>query len=373
MFMKTRQVLFLSAVVFSCAATSALAQFSQPLRSGEIIGSAIKTSDGKKIGTVKDLAVDLQNGRVVEVIVAQGGFLGVDSKMTAAVPEDFAMAPENNTLRFTPDKKLLDGAPAIELSKWRDSMEQARIENVYQYYGLTPYFLIQEHPAKSTPRSLRLGEVERGSDLIGLDCRNQQNLSFGKVKDLIIDLPQGRVVEVVVNSGRFLNMPDEMSALPPQALHFDVDQKVLIMNMTREELYGAPHFPSRAWPQIDRDQATAVYQAYHVVPYFLPIGTSGSAQAPTPAVAEKAQQGSSQSDLDITARIEKDILASDGLSVNARAVKVTTVNGNVTLRGTVDNPEEKRRIGEIAALVVPADRVNNELQVKETARSASAN
>jgi osmotically-inducible protein OsmY len=78
-------------------------------------------------------------------------------------------------------------------------------------------------------------------------------------------------------------------------------------------------------------------------------------------------QGTSPADLQITAKIQKDLLDTDGLSVDARAVKVTTLNGRVTLRGIVAATEEKRLLGQIAARTVPAANVNNQLQVKETA------
>ena len=146
------------------------------------------------------------------------------------------------------------------------------------------------------------------------------------------------------------------------------------MDITKEEMSSAPHFPSRAWPDINREQATAVYQAYHVVPYFLPIGTDSAAQN-VPGVNSKIhtpmEQGTSQGDLEITARIQKEILDADGLSLDARAVKVITLNGRVTLRGTVATSDEKRRMGEIAARIVPAANVDNQLEVKENAASAA--
>src|SRR5580704_6196152 len=39
-----------------------------------LIGSPIKDYGGHKMGAVKDLAVDLENGRIVEVIVSQNSF-----------------------------------------------------------------------------------------------------------------------------------------------------------------------------------------------------------------------------------------------------------------------------------------------------------
>ena len=75
-------------------------------------------------------------------------------------------------------------------------------------------------------------------------------------------------------------------------------------------------------------------------------------------------QGSSKADTETTARIRKDILAKDGLSVNARNVKIVTANGVVTLRGPVNTEEEKRIVGEIAGRAAPQANVENQLEVK---------
>ena len=77
-------------------------------------------------------------------------------------------------------------------------------------------------------------------------------------------------------------------------------------------------------------------------------------------------QGNSQADIDTTAQIRKGIIAVDGMSVNAKNVKIITANGQVTLRGPVATSDEKRHIGEIAKDIAGADNVNNQLEVKST-------
>jgi len=375
--MKTHAIIFIGTVLASCLATDAWGDLGQPIRTSEILGSTIKDSQDQKVGTVKDLAVDMENGRIVEVVVAWGGVLGVDEKFAAAPPDNFAMGVDGKTVRFNMDRNKLEGAPAVDISKWKDAMEQSRVEQAYQYYGRTPYFLVEEHGgshAANPAATLHLGEIERTSKLIGTETMNHQDQKLGKVANMVVDFTDGRVVEVIIKSGRFLGVRDELSAVPPQVLHFDADRDVLTMDITKEEMSSAPHFPASAWPQIDRNQATAVYQAYHIIPYFLPIGADSAAQN-VPGVNTKIQkpleQGTSQGDLEITAKIQKAILDADGLSMDARAVKVITANGRVTLRGKVANSEEKRRMGEIAARVVPAENVDNQLEVKENAASAA--
>ena len=66
------------------------------------------------------------------------------------------------------------------------------------------------------------------------------------------------------------------------------------------------------------------------------------------------------------------ILTADGLSADARQVRVATQNGRVTC-AALPFPRRKERLRDLAATVVAADHVDNEIEVREiAARSAWA-
>jgi hyperosmotically inducible protein len=78
--------------------------------------------------------------------------------------------------------------------------------------------------------------------------------------------------------------------------------------------------------------------------------------------AEK--QSNTKSDRDITAKVRKEIVGDKDLSTYAHNVKVITNNGVVTLKGPVKSEDEKAKVAQIAASVVSADKITNELTVK---------
>jgi hyperosmotically inducible protein len=75
-------------------------------------------------------------------------------------------------------------------------------------------------------------------------------------------------------------------------------------------------------------------------------------------------QSNAQSDRLTTAKIRKAITADKTLSTYAHNVKIITLNGAVTLRGPVKSDEEKQKVASMAANVVSADKVTDELTVK---------
>jgi len=360
-------------------------------KANKIMGMEIKDSQNQKLGKVEDLAVDLQNGRIVEVIVATGGVLGVDEQLTAVPPGQFTCDPARKALELNVEKSRFKEAPTFKMSEWEANVRQPNVIEVYRYYGTQPYFTNQEgqtekvtptHAAEAQEAAIRakpcyLGEVQRASKLMGASVRNLHDEKIGKVENLMVDMPAGRVVEVVLASGGFLGLGDELSAVPPQSFHTSAEPSVLSLDTTKEALASAPHFKSSEWSNANNpDQVGTVYHAYNVEPYFSANAVDSTAQnvrdrddnALTPL-----KQGTSPADVDTTRQIRKQIMAADGLSINAQNVKIITIDGRVTLRGPVKSEEEKRRIGEIAARVVTAANVDNQLQVEQYSPTSSAN
>jgi osmotically-inducible protein OsmY len=112
-----------------------------------------------------------------------------------------------------------------------------------------------------------------------------------------------------------------------------------------------------------------VYGAYHVQPYFATDAdnTARNVRDRNDRTLTPLDQGNSSADIKTTAQIRKEIIATKDMSVNARNVKIITVNGHVTLRGPVNTDEEKRLVGEIANRIARSDNVDNQLEVKITA------
>jgi len=75
-------------------------------------------------------------------------------------------------------------------------------------------------------------------------------------------------------------------------------------------------------------------------------------------------QGNSDSDLRITREIRQAVVANDHLSVNAKNVKIVTVDGVVTLRGPVKSPDERTMITSVAKKTQGVKRVDDQLEIE---------
>lgn len=76
-------------------------------------------------------------------------------------------------------------------------------------------------------------------------------------------------------------------------------------------------------------------------------------------------QGTSKSDIDITAKIRRGVVGDGSLSMTAKNVKIITRDGHVTLRGPVKTETERAWVENFAKNVAGVNQVDNQLEVKK--------
>lgn len=349
-------------------------------KASQIIGAEVGTSQDERIGKIDDMAIDVETGRILEVYVSSGGILGLGQK-TVAIPPGSLMTGANDgkdtNWRVDMTKDKFSSAPAFELSNWEANVSTNRLMESYRYFGKEPYFARSNATGRLNMASTVTNDyrsstppvrLEMAGKVIGASVHNESDEKLGKVDNLIVDLPAGRIVHVILSSGGLLGLGDDLRALPPSACRYREADGVLVVNATKDSLTSSPHFKSTEWPDFGNAvYSSSIYRAYQVEPYFeaAPDNTRRNVRDRDNRTLTPLDQGSSESDLDTTRRIRKSIVDEAGLSVNAQNVKVITVNGRITLRGTVNTPAEKSSIEKITRRIAPSANVDNQLEVKE--------
>src|SRR5665213_265813 len=101
----------------------------------DVIGMTVKNDQGQKLGKVEDLAVDVESGRIVQVILSSGGFAGLGDTLTAVPPGALHCDAAHKVLLMDADKEKLHGAPKFEMSQWAEYDDADHLSKVYSYYG----------------------------------------------------------------------------------------------------------------------------------------------------------------------------------------------------------------------------------------------
>lgn len=273
------------------------------------------------------------------------------------------------------DREKFQTAPEFDYDQWPDATRREQVASVYRHFSVEPRYLHdgrghERDPANAVPESdSRHWGVERASKIVGLEVTNEAGDKVGKVDDLLVDLSAARVNTVIVSSGGFLGVGDELSGIPPSVFRYDSEHGKLALHVSKETLTAAPRFKGDDWSRYSTpENVVGIYKAYGVRPYFdsgtAVDNTARNVRDRNNRTLTPLDQGSSESDVKMTTDIRQAIVREEGLSVSAQNVKVITVNGRVVLRGPVNSTGEKDRIEEIARRVAGVDRVDNQLEVR---------
>lgn len=108
------------------------------------------------------------------------------------------------------------------------------------------------------------GPALMGADtLIGDSVVNAQEDELGDIKEIMLDMRNGRVAYAVLAFGGLFGLGEKLFAVPWQALHLDTVNKRFVLDVEKARLKNAPGFDPDAWPDMsDMSWARQVHGFY---------------------------------------------------------------------------------------------------------------
>lgn len=306
----------------------------------EINRIEIKNMQGERLGRIKEVAVDLSNGVIVEVLVVSNDFMGIGGKIVAVPPLALSFDPMTQGYLLDVSSAVFKSAPAIDRSEWHDTDRSVRIAAAYRLFGQEPYFLeVGQNASKTASRpKVSLGHVMRSNKVTGMPVKNFQGETLGKVFSMKLNIIAGRILSVVIVAP---DAPKTKSIVPAMALRFNNTRDTLLLDDTKEEFANEPRY-------------SLTLAANGKEPHSKEESYAG------PRTSMALEQGASYWDSDRTARINRKIL---GAKVDAKNVQIATINGRVTLRGWVTTDDDRKLIGDIAIAASRLELVDNQITV----------
>jgi|SRR5580658_1262264 sporulation protein YlmC with PRC-barrel domain len=128
---------------------------------------------------------------------------------------------------------------------------------------------MHENKIKKTDPEKKYRRVLAASTLAGDSVKNSAGESLGKVDEIMIDIPSGKVAYAVLSFGGVLGMGNKLFAVPWGALKVDEDDKCFILDVNKKTLEGAPGFDKDRWPDMaDTTWGLEVFRYYGATPYW---------------------------------------------------------------------------------------------------------
>lgn len=128
---------------------------------------------------------------------------------------------------------------------------------------------VQSEKIRKTDPEHKYRRILTASTLAGDKVKNSAGEDLGKLDEIMIDIPTGRVAYAVLSFGGFLRMGNKLFAVPWDVLTVDEDQKCFILDVDKGRLESAPGFDKDNWPDMaDRTWGTRIYSFYGRTPYW---------------------------------------------------------------------------------------------------------
>lgn len=280
---------------------------SQIISTNELMNCDVKGSDGEKLGTAQEFIGDNTQGSVKYVILsadelhpvpwsaiqvsqasqsgtsersgatsgpgATGG-MGTSDTSTSGRGGMSSMwrGQKKHTLSMNITKDQLKNAPtvdSIDVQKLSDSSLQQKIDSFYSQYSAGRMGTQAMGDANMSQRRgmTTSANLFKASDTIGLDVKNMQDESIGKIKDLALDSQKGNFAFGLISYGGVLGVGESVAAVPWTSISVDTQNQTASLDASKDKLDSVALEGGDINKLSDRQFTSRVYEVFGAQPY----------------------------------------------------------------------------------------------------------
>ena len=108
--------------------------------SDKVEGTALRCSDGDKVGTIERVMIDKRSGKVAYAVMSFGGFLGIGDDYRP-LPWNVLRYNENlDAYELNLSEDQLRGAPSPARGWDTGTVDRGWERNIHDYYRVSPYW-----------------------------------------------------------------------------------------------------------------------------------------------------------------------------------------------------------------------------------------
>lgn len=106
------------------------------LSSSSLAGDDVVDANGDKLGSLKEIMIDIAHGEVAYAVISRGGLAGIGEKLFAVPWEMFVVDLEEHELILDIDEDVLDNSAGFDPDNWPSFSDDEWRTQVHEYYGL---------------------------------------------------------------------------------------------------------------------------------------------------------------------------------------------------------------------------------------------
>jgi len=109
------------------------------LSANTLKGDKVVNEKNEQLGTIEDLMIDVEKGRVAYAVLSFGGFLGMGEKLFAIPWNAFRVDTHAKRFVLNVPKEKLEKAPGFDVDNWPDMADRTWSAGIENYYGSKPF------------------------------------------------------------------------------------------------------------------------------------------------------------------------------------------------------------------------------------------
>ncbi len=110
------------------------------MSASSLTGDTIKNNNDETLGSVHDIMLDCDSGRVAYVVMTSGGFLGMGNKLFAIPMSALTLDQNAECLRLDADQKTFENAQGFDKDNWPNMADSRWETSTHKHFGARPYW-----------------------------------------------------------------------------------------------------------------------------------------------------------------------------------------------------------------------------------------
>ena len=303
-------------------------------KASKLIGEDVRSTTHEDLGKVKDLVIDVRDGRVVYALISSGGILGIGetihivpfSSFKSGTPSDGALVLDLQGSSWA-NAPIVDGKDLSMYAKSADGM------NVYRHYGRDWEKDLGQSAMKGSEKSSPLMRV---SDLKGMEVHNGTQ-KVGKIENIFVNFDRHHASALLDPSDDFTGTNQNFAVSFAKLSPAPSEKDGFMTSLTRSDFKNATPFRDTNLTMTELYPYEWSYTATYM-PIF-PIERTPIAQV-------------------------RSVLKEDPVIGTAmKDVKLSTHDDQLTLTGQVQSQELKTQVANRVETVAKGWDVTNKLSV----------
>lgn len=255
------------------------------MRASKMIGMQVRNPEGKNLGKISDLIVNMSTGDVrYAMLEFDAGILKAE-QLFAVPTTQLRMSADRDDLVYNMTRDKLERA-GIDRSAWgnRKPIDTTYLSSLDKVWGVV-------QPAQGAL-------AHRASDLIGKDVNSRSGEDIGDIKDLVVYMATQKVHYAVLAFDPSWTSPEQLYAFPLRSFDLTADRDKVVLDIDKARLQKMKAFNERDFARLnDRTWVTDIDRYFVTV---LPVVVA------TPKAGGTASNGAKTSLSDLFNRLDDD-------------------------------------------------------------------